>query len=169
MTRVLMLAVAILLVGSLAFADHIAPYSDATGSSCNLPAGFSTNTTIIHKFTAGATGSRWKLDLSLAPGSLVFAFNTPYVPIGVVSSDLSLGYGQCLVGSIPLGTVVAILNPGAVSVVPADAFPNIIYTNCLFAELPATGGHASINGDGHGCDFDAVEKSTWGSVKALYR
>ena len=169
MTRVLMLAVAILMVGSIALADHIAPYTDETGTSCNIAAGFSTTAAIIHKFSVGATGARFKLDLSLAPGSTVFAFNTPYVPIGNVTSDLSLGYGQCLTGSFSLGTLVAIWAPGAISIVPADAFPNIIYTNCDFAELTATGGHASINGDGHGCDFDAVEASTWGKVKSLYR
>jgi hypothetical protein len=150
-------------------ADHIAVYSDATGSVCNLPAGFSANGTVIHKFSIGATSSRFKLDLSLAPGSVVFSFNTPYVPVGDLVHDISIGYGQCLTGNIVLGTIVAVFQPGAISIVSAEGYPLILYTDCLFEERPATGGHTSIAGDGHGCDYDAVETSTWGKVKSLYR
>ena len=169
MKRTLLLTMCALMIASAAMADHIGIYPDATGSSCNLLPGFSPNATIIEKFSIGTTGSRFKVDLSLCPGSTVFGFNTPWVPVGNVTSDLSLAYGSCQTGSVVLGTLVAVWAPGAVSIVPAELFANIIYTNCSFAELPATGGHASINGDGHGCDFDAVQAKTWGGVKALYR
>ncbi len=167
MKRMLLLLVSLLLISSVAMADHIGIYSDATGSSCYLgPAGaFNPTATIIQKFSSGATGSRFKA--SLPVGSNFFGFNTPYVPVGVLTSDLSLGYGTCLAGSIVLGTVIAIYGPGQVNIVPAETFPNIIYTNCSFGEFPATGGTGYV-GSGECNDF-AVEASTWGGVKALYR
>jgi len=169
MKPILLFMIAVLMMANVAVADHISIYSDETGANCNLAPGFSTTATIIHKFTLGATGSRFRVDLSLAPGSAVFAFNTPFISIGSLENDISIGYGNCYTGTIVLGTIVAFWSPGAVSVVPAIGFPNIIYTDCAFAERFATGGHASVSGDGHGCDYDPVQSSTWGKVKALYR
>ena len=169
MKRTLLLTICALMIASAAMADHIAIYGDASGSTCNLAPGFSTTATVIEKFSTGTTGSRWRVDTSLCPGSTVFALQTPWVTVGIVTSDISIAFGSCQTGSVVLGTLVANWLPGAVSIVPAENFANIIYTNCVFAELPATGGHASIGGDGHGCDYDAVQAKTWGSVKALYR
>lgn len=167
MKKVLLLMVAVLMISSVAMADHFGVYSDATGSSCALgAAGFNPNANVIHKFTLGATGSRFKVTLPL--GTLFFGFNTPYVPIGVLTSDLSLGYGLCLNGSIPLGTITAQYTAGVISVLPADAFASIIYTDCSFGEYPATGGNAYVGTEGP-CNEVATEQSTWGNVKALYR
>ncbi len=166
MMRMLLLLVSLLLISSVAMADNIGVYSDATGSSCYLgaPGVFSATVTIIQKFSEGATGSRFKV--MLPDGSSFFGFNTPYVPVGTLPNDLSLGYGTCLSGSIVLGTILAIYSAGLVQVLPADNFADIIYTDCSFAELPATGGYGTV---GSQCDTGAVEPSTWGGVKALYR
>jgi len=112
----------------------------------------------------GSTGSRFKLDVSGAPGTL-YAFNSPFTPVGALDSDLSLSYGQCLSGSIFLGTVVAVLAPGTLQVAEATGFPAIVCTNCTFVEVTATGGYASVFGN---CTVK-IEGSTWGRVKALYR
>jgi len=169
MKKQLLLVVSLLLAAHPVMADHIAPYTDETGSSCNIASGFSTTAALIHKFSTGTYGSRFALDLSLAPGSQVFSVSTPYTTVGTVTSDFSAGYGLCLNGDIVIGTMVANWAPGAISVVPAQGFADILWLDCNFQELPGTGGHASIDGDGHGCNYDAVEPSTWGQVKALYR
>ncbi|HET6347969.1 MAG TPA: hypothetical protein VFH88_02700 [Candidatus Krumholzibacteria bacterium] len=169
MKRVLLLTIGALLISSTAFADFFGIFSDATGQVCNISSGFSTTATILEKFSAGSTGSRFKMDLSLCPGTAFYSFNTPFVPIGVLTSDLSLAYGQCLTGDIVLGTIIAVWAPGAVSIVAADNFATIIYTDCSFGEYAATGGHTSIDGDGHGCNEDPVRNTTWSGVKALYR
>ncbi len=168
MKKVLLLMVAVLMISSVAMADHIGVYSDNTGASCALGAAgqFNPSATVIHKFTAGATGSRFKV--TFPGGTAFFGFNTPYVPVGALNSDISLGYGSCLSGTIVLGTINAIYGPGTGMVEKADLQSIILYTNCLFAELPATGGNFYVAGTGN-CGEVATEQSTWGSVKALYR
>jgi hypothetical protein len=167
MKKVLLLMVAVLMVSSVAMADHIGVYSDASGTSCSLAAGFNTTNAVIHKFTIGATGSRFKV--TVPAGTAVFSFSTPYTPVGNITSDLSLGYGQCLSGSIVLGNIIAQFTAGTGAVVAADLQPFILYTNCLFAELPATGGTYYVGSTGDCLEPNATEPSTWGSVKALYR
>jgi hypothetical protein len=167
MKKVLLLMVAALMISSVAMANHFGVYVDGTGSSCELgAAGFNSTATVCEKFSIGSTGCRFKV--TLPPGSNFFSFSTTLVPIGVLTSDLSLGYGQCLNGTIPLGQIVAVLAPGTMTVSAADGFPNIIYTDCSFGEYPGTGGNAYVAGTGP-CGEIATEQSTWGSVKALYR
>lgn len=172
MNRLLLLLVSLLLVSSVAMAaDYIGIYSDATGTTCNLGniAGqFSTSATVIQTDFSGVTGSRFKINFP--PGTAFFGMPTPYVSIGLVESDISFGYGACLTGHIIIGTLNAVYAAGVVEVVPADNFSDIIYADCSFVEKTATGGKAYIGMFGH-CPGDniAVEPSTWGSVKALYR
>ena len=170
MKKLLLLTLCLSLVSSAAFADHIGVFSDATGTSCNLgaPGQFSPTATVIHKFTTGATGSRFKV--TFPAGTAFFAFNTTYVPIGALDTDLSLGYGQCLRGEIVLGSILAIYGAGTGKVEKADLQPIILYTNCLFGELLATGGTFYVGENGFCTEGSTpVEPSTWGSVKALYR
>ena len=72
-------------------------------------------------------------------------------------------------GDIPLGQIVANLIDGNLYVVPADGLTDIIYTDCAFVNMPSTGGYAVIGGGADPCVIIAVQPSTWGSVKALYR
>jgi hypothetical protein len=111
------------------------------------------------------------MDLSGAPGTSFFAFNTPYVPIGNLTNDLSLGYGVCLTGTNSLGTVVASWGAsGTVAITAADGFPDIIYTDCSFGELPGHGGTAYVGSSAGDCNEpNPTQPSTWGQVKALYR
>jgi hypothetical protein len=153
-------------VGS-ALADHIGIYRDSTAQSCNLAPGFNNTSVVMDRFSTGTNGVRFRVDFSNAPGSTFLSFNTPFVTVGSLTSDLSVGYGLCLAGSFVSGTMTAILNPGYIEVLPATGFPAIIFDAC-FGEYPATGGKAFI-GDGDCVPVNPVEPSTWGSVKALYR
>ena len=170
MKKVLLLMVAVLMISSVAMAEHIGVYADNTGTSCSLTPGFQSGTTaaIIEKFSTGTTGSRFKV--TLPAGSSFFSFSSPYTPVGGLTTDLSLGYGQCLNGTVVLGNIIAILGAGSGAVLAADLQPNIIYTNCLFAELPASGGTYTVGApDPDACKEVATEPTTWGQVKALYR
>jgi hypothetical protein len=163
MKKVVLLTASVLMIGSAAFADHVGVYTDETGSSSDLHCGFNQTATIIHKFTLGTTGLRFKVEFP--PGTAFFSFTTPYVPIGLLLTDLTVGYGQCFSGSIPVGNIVAILPPGTANVQPANGFPVIITTDCNFDDYAATGGWATIFGN---CPV-ATEPTTWGRVKSLYR
>ena len=166
MKRLLLLSLSLLIISSIAFADHIGIYTDAGGYSCLLAPGFSTTVTLIQKISYGSVGARFKI--AAPAGSSLFWLNSPYQTSGTLDTDFSIGYGECLQGDWPLGQVVAIWAEGPVYVTAPDNFPNIIIANCEFVESAGFGGFALV---GSCCDpcIDATEQSTWGKVKALYR
>ena len=168
MKKVLLLMLAVLMISSAAMAEHIGLFADQAGTNCTLAPGFNPNVYLVESSLGGTTGSRFKV--VPGAGNSIFAFNTSYVPIGNVSNDLSLAYGQCLTGQVVLGSLLmSLAGPGNLEVTAADAFPNIIYTDCLFGEYPATGGKAYVGVAGN-CQFPiATQPSTWGQVKSLYR
>jgi len=163
------------------WADHIGLYSDRTGASCVLATGFNTEVAIIHKFSLGATGSRFRVELPA--GSTLFLFNSPYVGAGQPPSTLLQGVQltyPCLnttvSGNLVLGTLVAILSLGYARVLPAVDQTSVVYYDCDGVEKQATGGEAAIGINDDPCrTFDPwpppnpVQQSTWGNVKALYR
>ena len=59
MKKVLLLMVAVLMVSSVAMADHFGVYADNTGASCSLAVGFQSGTTaaVIEKLPAAITPS----------------------------------------------------------------------------------------------------------------
>lgn len=170
MNRALLLVMSLLLVPRLLMAeDYIGIFSDASGTSCELAPGYSTTATVVH-FSGGSTGSRFRVALS--PGSALFGFNSPFVTTGLLTTDMSVGYGQCLVGTFAVGTIAANWLPGVAAVVAIDGMPFITFTDCQANEFPAIGGYAYVGLHGDRCFFVdplATEHSTWGHVKALYR
>ena len=168
MKKVLLLMVAVLMISSVAMADHISVYTDASASVCALgSAGAFLQPVVVHKLSAGTLSSRFKL--TLPAGSNLFGFNTPYVTVGNIQSDLSVGYGVCLNGASVIGTLAGIFGAGTLDVVAADLQTTIIVTDCTAAEFPATGGTAYVGTTGDCHEPNATENSTWGQVKALYR
>jgi hypothetical protein len=172
MKRLLMLC-ALLVTGvpQNGMADVISVYSDCTGASCSLAPGFTSTAAVMHKFTTGAVASRFKI--SFPPGSSFFSFATSFVPVGNVETGIQVGYGQCLNGSFCIGNLVAILAPGPICIYPAVG-PTVTYTDCSLVEYPAFASWANVGGEcgafGESpCTPLAVESSTWGQVKALYR
>lgn len=165
----IVLAVLVLTAVSANAEEHIGIYADANGGSCTLTPGFNPNVYVVELTITGSTGSRFYVDPGA--GNTIFGFNTPWVPVGNISSDLSLAYGGCQTGTFVLGTMLMSLvasgNP--LRVLPAIGFANIIYTDCSFGEYPATGGWAWA-GQGGDCNTPmAIQPSTWGQVKGLYR
>ena len=86
-------------------------------------------------------------------------------------SGITVSYGQCLNGAWGIGTLVGILAPGQICVMPADGFSDVMVADCDFVETTAFGASAMVGGycEGYSCEPVAVESSTWGQVKALYR
>ena len=167
MRSLLLLIASFLFVSSSALADHIGLYSDQGGTSCTLASGFNTTAAVIHKSPAGATGSRFKV--AFPAGTSSVSFSTPYPIVGSLTSDLSLGYGQCLTGSIVLGTITAMLGNGNGSIKTADGHPFILYTNCSFGEIQASGGSFGVGTTSNCGEPGPPQASTWTEVKSLYR
>ena len=170
MKKVLLLMVAVLMVSAVAAnaIEHIGIYVDAAGTSCTLASGFNPNVYVVEKSDGGSTGSRFKV--LPGAGNSILAFNTPWVPVGNISNDLSLAYGSCQNGAFSLGTILmSLAGPGNLQVVAADAFASIIYTDCSFGEHPATGGKAYVTVTGNCEEPVATQPTTWGQVKSLYR
>jgi hypothetical protein len=163
MKKVLMIFLAVMMLAGAASADHLGIYSDQAASGCTLvaPGGFVPfSIFVVHRFTAGATGSQFAVQDASGQAATGFAaLGGPDIPA------VQLNYS-------------AVGNPtpcGLVKVIPAPSGGGIIkYTDCNFAEIPATGGQFWFN-SGTSCnDCDeptpvATEESTWGKVKSLYR
>jgi len=167
MKRVLCLAAVLLLVASVALADHVGLYADDAGEDwCMLPGFYGgTGAAIIQKFSTGTYGSRWSLQLP--EGSSYFDFLSSYSTTGSVTSDFSVATGECLDGDILLGHLIASLTIGTAWVVPAQTQTDILWFDCEGTGHPGTGG-ATYIWLGGSC-INATESSTWGRVKALYR
>ena len=165
-TLLLVLGITLGLTG-VARADHITVAADAEGVQCYFAdIGFNDQIFVVHKFSQGATTSRFKV--VFPPGSAFFGFISSYSTIGLLTSDMSVGYGTCLTGSWVIGTAVAVLYAGIMEVQPANAFPTIVYSDCNFSEYVATGGRADV-ATGFCLCCIPTEPTTWGEVKALYR
>jgi hypothetical protein len=183
MKKVLLLAFGVVLAANVAVADHLGIYADATGSSCTVtgPLAFPptvNNCYVIHKYTAGTTGARFKVnDLS---GLFQAAKTTPYLEGGGGTAPYtgsSLAYGNCLNGQLVIYTLGFLwfgqpLVCGKLEIVADPLEPlGIIYTDCNFGSHSATGGQFfwGANGDCTQCNEVATETTTWGTIKALYR
>jgi hypothetical protein len=171
MKKLVTLALLLITSAAPAFADHIGIYRDATGQSCRLDPGYNATTVVMHRYSQGTTGVQFKVDFSNAPGSTFISFDTPFMPVGSITTSLSVGYGLCLQGDFVIGTITANLSPGHLEVVKADGYSFLFHEDCLFGGYPATGGTAIIGPEGSDdCnDTTATDQSTWGHVKALYR
>lgn len=171
MKLLLLLVISILLVANVAQADFIGIYTDASGTTCTLASGFSTTATVIHKQTPGTIGSLFGISTASAPGSTLFAFNSSYTSV-CVNPPCPFLYGACVQGSIVVGTIVAALgNTGFLEVVGVGGNATPIVVDCNQEAHSALGGRGYINSFPPECTPGdiAVENSTWGSVKALYR
>jgi len=184
MKRIGLLFILILAIAAPVFAQYpdgatgdISAYADETGSACDLAANGGNAPVplfIVHKFSdgGGATGCRFKI--TTPAGMSIFGFNTTFVPIGQVTSDLSLGYGVCINATTSLGSVIAFSSTPSplcsyVSVVAADNFSDPISTDCSFGEYKVETGQAIVNNDGNCPCNIATQPSSWGKVKSLYR
>ena len=137
---------------------------------------------VIHKFSVGRVASQFRIDD--ATGLTPFAQTSPFLPVGTWNVDLSIAYGECLVGSfivmtldfLWLGTPLPTNCNHLIEVLPAPTSPlpgNIVIVDCAqpVGNVYAATGNYSVYGSpfcGPYCTV-ATEESTWGSVKALYR
>jgi hypothetical protein len=189
MRRLILMALCILCASGVALAQmpgSIGVFTDATAAYCDfVDTGGFMQVYFIHLYTDGAMASQFKLDIGgTAWTHLGDHWNFPTV-IGNSLSGITIGYGQCLVGSFNLGyanffgSVAApctqihiVADPGALSgqIEGVDCDENLFYP---------TGGAGVVNGGTEcycGCPPSLcpppvvpVKESTWGAIKSMYR
>jgi hypothetical protein len=187
MKPLIMFVMLVSLFSSTAIADHISVFADPVGVQCTLsnpvpPPG--TNAFyIIHQFNNGSTASQFRVNdtTGLFPASQI----TPYLALGTWDTDLSLAYGDCIVGPHVLMTLnffwfgvppVGCNNTLEIVAAPTSPLPGqIALVDCSqpFGLIePASGGRAffALSQEcGPECIKLATEETTWGRVKALYQ
>jgi hypothetical protein len=181
MKRFGLLVISLLALAAPAFGQVgvLGIYADDQGNNCNIsdPGGvLSNNVNVVHKFDPGdgATAVRFRIDPPVGANWTFLAFSTIYTPSGSVGTDISIGYGTCtqlttLVGTAIISSVTP--SPACGQVIISPGFTaTVLAADCSFNEFPMpTPGKGIANPDGT-CQCNiAVEETTWGKVKSLYR
>ncbi len=189
MKKILMFAMALMLCAGAASAHHIGLYTDQTGLTQNCTAtptpGGPYAVYVVHKFNVGGTkGSRFMVTgISPAPtGTFYTGYSmlNGFININPPEIGISCAYGFCDLaqdfGILQLNFFItgAIPACSGLSIVPDPAEPSgdIVYADCLDVAFSATGGQFFFTADGTCLDCKeptAVQTSTWGKVKSLYR
>jgi hypothetical protein len=174
----LVLAVGVMCAPEFAFGTgRVSIYSDAALTQCTLSDASPVigNIYVAESSTFGATGLRFRIAESSGFTGVWLSESSPYYPIGSSRSDLSLGFGACLVGKFPVLSMTyqfyGTSTCSDLSIAAAVGFPVPICTSCSFGEWPCEGFdtlHVNCSGS-FNCNPVPVEPNTWGSVKALYR
>jgi hypothetical protein len=165
-------------VASRAQLNKIELYTDAARTSCELnDQGTAVRT--IYMFETGpnkSTGVRFSTPAPCWLGVTWVGCASSYTTLGNPRIDISVAYGLCLQPPILIAQAVYLSTGAAapccdVAVMP-PAGTGIIHTNCLFGEDPAVAGQKVVINPNASCMCAgpvAVEPSTWGRVKSLYR
>lgn len=178
MKKVLILAMGVILAANVAFADHVGIYAEETGNTCTkaLTTPYAPfNVYVIHKFTAGTTGIRFKV----ADTSTLYqgTASTAYAILGTSPyTGVSVAYGSCKVGQVLTYTLQFLwfaqpITCGKLEVVNDPLVTSITSTGCDYVDRVATGGQFFFNPNGTcvNCNEVATEATTWGTIKALYK
>ena len=180
MREKLALAVIALLVCTPAFVhafDRLSIYFDAALAECTLSDSSPrmANIYVAEASSYGATGLRFRIAASPGFTGVWLGETSPFTKIGSSQTDLSLGFGACLVGHFAVLTVTYQLfgtsTCSNLAIAPASGFPVPICTGCQFDERLCLGYdplHVNCS-DPVNCNPVAVESVTWGQIKALYR
>jgi hypothetical protein len=156
---------------------RVSIYSDEALSECTLSDTSPRVATIYvsESSSLGATGLRFRIAESAGFTGVWLGETTPYSAVGNSRTDLSLGFGTCMLGHFPVLTVDYQLfgtsTCSDLAIVAAVGFQVPICTGCTADEQLCTGYdplHVNCIGP-FTCAQLATESTTWGKVKSLYR
>lgn len=180
MRNVLVLSIGILLCASAVYgqAGYIGMYEDVTYLDCffdDTSPGLK-HVYVVHKYAAGATASQWMLE-NYGMACTYLAEYSPFITIGDAFNGISVAYGGCFFSDILLLDISYFcegLSPvcAAIYVVPDPAAPTgeIEVVNCSATKLIGRAEWLMVNPN-DGCNYcvSAVQETSWGQLKALYR
>lgn len=130
--------------GGASSGPTIGMYSDASGTSCTL-ADNAPGLKNIYVFVDGPstyTGARFAAPKPSCFNATWMFDSSPYVTIGDSQTDVSIGFGMCMDGPLPVMTITYMSagNTTACCQFQAEAPPatgRLLVTDCSFAELTA--------------------------------
>ena len=181
MKRIALIAVilsALIVAGAGAQVGKIELYADATMSGCEL-VDQGTTLMVVHAFYTGplSTGVRF-----IAPkpscwlGATWVGDTSTYTAIGNSQTDWSIAFAACLSAPVHVGQSNYFATGGAepcCEVVAMASLFGFVYTDCWFGEYPlSNGGQKVVINPNESCRCQsplAIETTTWGGVKSLYR
>jgi hypothetical protein len=176
MKRSVLVALALMLIASMAFAEDIMVFSDAAGTNCNFTdaAGGFALVYMYHMFSPGATASEFML-VRPAGWTLLGGIPEYTLTIGTPEAGCAISYEACKTGNFwiyqnnYLGDGSSPTCSNTLYITAAPDKPGVQVINCAEGREYSNGGAGVVNGDGT-CDCNVpVEETTWGKVKSLYQ
>jgi hypothetical protein len=164
---------------ALGQAGYIGLYADPAGTVCSVAdaGGGEVNVYVVHKATAGAAASQWKIvsDGGFAMAYLGETWST--TAMGDTQTGVTTSYGSCLSEPVLLCTVTYMsygvsTSCSSLQVVPdpSSVSGSIEVVDCSSNRLTAGGGRLIVNPDGS-CpcgQASNVQETDWGRIKSLF-
>jgi hypothetical protein len=158
--------------------NKIELFADAAGTSCELLDTDGVALKVVYAIMTGttaSTGLRFKAPKPACWTGATFVGNvSQYVSVGSSEADWSIGFGYCLQPPLVVGQINFVASGIGQPCCQMSAAPSFqfVYTTCLFGENPLIVGQKLTINPTAACRCPqpvAVEASTWGRVKSLYR
>ena len=164
-------------------AEQIALWDTPISGRCALeaPAGVPLSVYVVHTLSPGAKGSSWRIENTSSVLSLGGSC-TGLSITGDPFTGISVSYGSCLTGTFAICQltflkITASPIPGCyhLNVLPSPPEASVGIVGCDDTPRSAVGGYFSFDPDPENkippCDdcTTAIDPTTWGAVKALYR
>ena len=181
MKRVVLIAMALVMMASMAFAQagFIGIYQEPAGTSCDIVAApFAvTMVYVVHQQTMSAA-SQWAVEnnnalllgVGATPGPGMLSLGDPFVGV-------SVSYGGCLEGPIHLFTLSMFNQDATGTCLPMTVIPDEVVVSgmievidCDLNTIFSSGVTSFVNGNA-GClcmEPTGSEEATWGQIKSLY-
>ena len=167
------------LAGTGVAQERIELFADAGRTACDV-ADHQPSVVTLHVFLTGpdtATLAGFKAQIPACwTGATWLADVTDYVSIGTSQGEMSVAFGQCLAPPVHVAQIMIATSgtaPGCCNyaIQQPVSFP-LQYVDCGFAEINAAPGQSVTINATASCPCMlpvAVQPTTWGSVKSLYR
>lgn len=183
MKKVLILALAVVLSASAAFAapgGRIGLYSDLGYSDCNLVQALyvTQNVYIVHTLAASGNSAQFKLVHNYTTGVIAGAIDFHgNLTLGSLATGIAITYGGCkalpyklctmpftpiAIGGACLATFEIVPDPAVVAGV-------VQVVDCSAVKQVADGGKLTVNGNQTCPCIIATEPTSWSRIKSLYQ
>jgi hypothetical protein len=178
MKKVLLLALAVICVSSLAYGQNVGTidiFGDAQLQSCNVTAAGQFSIYVAQTNSGGSTAVAFRID---RPATMLRLGDTPAFPLAIGDSDNGIGvvFNTCLTGTF-LVLTVSYFDQGTAGCEWMTILGDLSSTSQRIGIVDCDdikwesdqAGQARVNPDGSCQCAVPVEETTWGGIKSLYQ